>query len=511
MKFTLLDGHTVPRWFWPLVLGLNLLLHLPFFNQPPNSVHVWRQSNTMAVARNLYEEDMNLLRPRVDRRNESDGVTGMQFPSYEWLVAGSYKMLGFHEAIPRVVTWLIFAAGVVAFFGLVRLLTGSRWLAAVGAWGLSWSPELFYHSINALPDILALSAAMAGLYFFLRWYRERAGLHFWLSLLLTTLAGLTKLQYLVIGFPIAVLILRDLWQRRLTWRRDAAPLALFALVTVGCTLAWYAYALRLIEESGLADFGLELRPATDLGVAIKTLTHNIISDIPELLINYGNTGLLLIGLFAIWRGRYYRNAWFGPVLVWALALLAYHLIELRQMSVHQYYMLPYLPVLLLPVVIGAGWLARRPRWRPVLALLLLAQPVLAFVRIAPPRWMGGAREVPVELFAAASRAELVGAVPNSALCVVGPDISGCKFFYFLHKKGFGYNESAQLFQPFIGQQPYLANCIQRGARYLYTNDTTLVGSPQLRPYLGKIIKTVGDFQVVELRASGAQPDSSFVR
>ncbi|WP_167852096.1 ArnT family glycosyltransferase [Hymenobacter elongatus] len=503
MTLTFLDGHTVPRWFWPLLLGLNLLLHLPFFAQPPNSVHVWRQSNTMAVARNLYEEDMNPLRPRVDRRNDSDGVTGMQFPSYEWVVALGYKALGFHEAIPRVVTWLIFAAGVVAFYALVKLLTSSAWLAAVGAWGLSWSPELFYHSINALPDILALSAAIAGLYFFLRWYHSRLPVLFWLSLLLTTLAGMTKLQYLVIGFPIAVLIIRDLWQRRLTWRRDAVPLAVFALVAVGCTLSWYAYAVRLIEQSGLADFGLELRPATSVAVAIKTLTHNVVSDIPELLINYANFGLLLLGLVAIGRGRYYRSSWFGPVLVWALALLAYHLIELRQMAVHQYYMLPYLPVLLLPVVLGAGWLVRRPRWRWLLLLLLVAQPVLAFVRIAPPRWMGGAREVPPELFDAATRAALDNAVPDSALCVVGPDESGCKFFYFLHKKGFGYDESAQLFQPGAGGQPYLATCIQRGARYLYTNDTTLVADPRLRPYVGQVVKRVGDFQVLALRPAAS--------
>ena len=46
-------------------------------------LHVWRQCNTMAVARNFYEEGMDILRPRVDRRGSTDGVTGMQFPSYE--------------------------------------------------------------------------------------------------------------------------------------------------------------------------------------------------------------------------------------------------------------------------------------------------------------------------------------------------------------------------------------------------------------------------------------------
>ena len=47
---------------------------------------------------------MNILQPRVDRRNATNGVTGMQFPSYEWLVAGGYQLFGFHEALPRLLT-----------------------------------------------------------------------------------------------------------------------------------------------------------------------------------------------------------------------------------------------------------------------------------------------------------------------------------------------------------------------------------------------------------------------
>ncbi|RYU78419.1 ArnT family glycosyltransferase [Hymenobacter persicinus] len=501
MNDSILESPLVRRWFWPLLLGLNFLLHLPFFSQPPNSIHVWRQSNTMAVARNLYEEDMNLLRPRVDRRNNTDGVTGMQFPSYEWLVAVGYKALGFHETIPRVLNWLIFAGGLMAFYGLIRVLTGSRTLAAVGAWGLGWSPELFYHSINALPDILAFSASVAGLYFFLRWYAERRNGLFWLSLFFTTLAGLTKLQYLVIGFPIAVVVLRDLWLRRLSWRRDALPLLVFAVVAVGATLGWYAYALHLIKVSGLTDFGLEVRPTTDLGVALHTLQHNLTSDVPELLLNYANFLLLVLGLVLVVAGgkRYSRHPWFGPVLAWALALLAYHLMELRQMTVHQYYMIPYLPVLLLPAILGAGWLLRRPRWRPVLLLLLLAQPALAFMRIAPPRWMVGAREMPAELYDPVTRAQLTAAVPDSALCVVGPDVSGCTYFYFLHKKGFGYNETSHLFQLTPTGQTYLASCIQRGARYLYTNDTTLTRKPELQPYILGPVRKVGHFEVLALR------------
>ncbi|RZK45561.1 MAG: phospholipid carrier-dependent glycosyltransferase, partial [Hymenobacter sp.] len=210
---TALAQARAPRWFWPLLLGLHLLVSAPFFGLPPASVHVWRQCNTMAVARNFAEESMNILRPRVDRRNDTDGVTGMQFPSYEWLVAGSYRLLGFHEFLPRVINWLISLAGIVAFYHLVRQISGVAWLGAVGAWCLAWSPEVYYHGLNALPDILALTSYVAGLLWFARW--RQAPRPAWLaaSLLAITLAGLTKLQFLAAGFPMAVFVVRDVGQR----------------------------------------------------------------------------------------------------------------------------------------------------------------------------------------------------------------------------------------------------------------------------------------------------------
>lgn len=496
---TWLNRFLNPRWLWPLLITLNFLLHVPAFPLPPTSIHLWRQSNTMAVARNFYEEDMNILRPRVDRRNDSSGVTGMQFPSYEWTVALAYKLLGFHESIPRVLNWLLFLLGCWGFYRLVELLSGSAALAAAGAWMYSWSPELFYQAANALPDVLALSASVWGLYFFLRWYQRPQALHFVLALLATTLGGLTKLQYLVVGVPIAAIVLTDAVRGRLPWRR-LGWLVGFASISVGVTLAWYAYALRLIASSGLADYGLEVRSAASWHTALAILQDNVVSDVPELLLNFATFGLVLLGTWRLWQERRWRHPWFGALLAWALALLVYHLLELAQMDHHHYYMLPYVPVLLLVALVGVAWLRRQSRAAAsaVLLLLLVAQPVLAFIRIVPPRWLHPERGLPAEFGNAVYRQQLRAATPDSALCVVGPDESGCINFYFLHKKGFGFNQSDHLLRPAANGQHYLATCISRGARYLYTTDTAVVRHPQVRPYLGQQLRQVGSMGVWRL-------------
>ncbi|GGF01003.1 hypothetical protein GCM10011383_09750 [Hymenobacter cavernae] len=452
----------------------------------------------MAVARNFYEEGMNILEPRVDKRNDTDGITGMQFPSYEWLVAGSYHLFGFHEALPRLLNWLIYMAGVVAFYYLVRQVSGSEWFGGVGAWCLAWSPETYYHGINALPDILALTASIAGLFWFGRWREEKSLAYLGLSLVGVTLGGLTKLQFLAVGFPIAVLVMRDLLQRRYSWQQIVLLIS-YAVVAVGVSLAWYAYALKLIKTSGLENFGLEFRPAEDLATGLAILKRNLLSDWPELLLGYGALALLLVGLWRLVRHAPVQNPWFVPGLIWGLALMVYYLIELHQMRGHTYYMLPLLPPLLLLAVWGAAWLQRLPKARVWLLALLVVQPVWAFARVNYNRWMHLNPDVAPELFNPVSRAQLEAATPAGALCVVGPDNSSCIDLYFLHKKGFGFEWTAQLLDNTPNGQPYIADCIARGARYLYTNDTTAVKDARLQPYLEQRLTKVGDFSVWKLR------------
>ena len=60
------------------------------------------------MARNYSEEGMNILEPKIDRRNYTDGITGSHFPLYEWCVAALSKVFGFSDTLPRILNLLIF-------------------------------------------------------------------------------------------------------------------------------------------------------------------------------------------------------------------------------------------------------------------------------------------------------------------------------------------------------------------------------------------------------------------
>jgi hypothetical protein len=524
-----------------LVLVLtSLLAHLPFAGVAPGGTHLWRQANTLTVARNLAEEELNIFRPRVDRRYDTDGVTGMQFPSYEYVVAVLYRTIGFSEAIPRLVNLALLLLAAVALYDVGWRLSGSRWLAAIAAWGLAWSPEFFYMGFVALPDVLALAASVVGFAGFLRWQQTRSAGAWGLALLGFTLAGLTKLQFLAIGVPVAVMVGQEAWRGAYT-RRQLGALLVLGAVSVLVSLAWYAYALQLIKASGLMDFGLEVRPATSLPIAAEILWRNVRSQFPEDLIGYASTALLVAGLVAVWREPKVRaHRFFWPAVAWAGALLAYHLVELQQMRYHVYYMFPYLPLVMLTVGLGADWLrSRLPMW--AIGSLLLLMPLLTMIRILPSRWMhpkAEAQGVPTDRKA---REALATAVPLALPAIVGPDDSGCIMFYLLHRKGFGFEQPGQLAaQRPIGADstaalrwpwldaavrpiPYrrepsgtgfplsesrLHNFIRRGARVLYTTDSSVWQTPALQPLLGRLVRREGPLRVYLLRVPTSLSSSS---
>lgn len=473
---------------------LSSLLHSAFMDLPPQSIHVWRQCNTLAVARNLYEEDMNPLQPRVDQRFDTNGVTGMQFPAYEFLVALGYKLVGFHNFVHRCVSFCAFMLGAWGIYELFFLLFRNPWAAALGAWSFCWSPELFYFGISALPDVLALSASLWGLVLFLKWYE--GGNNAWLALSwpLCVLAGLTKIQFLAIGFPMAALVLVNgrKWNKA-QWM----VFILYGISCAGMVLAWYVYAVRLIHSTGLADFGLEFKPANGFLTGLKIFWHNLHSEIPELILNYATFVFFLVGIVSLVKDDgLRRSAWYYPLAAWGAAVCGYYFVELGQMGAHSYYLLPFLPLLLMVTVRGA-LVVKDSRWRPIFLTLLLLQPILAFFRIVPPRFWSKNKAVPLELYNEESRYKLEDAVPNNKLCVVGADNSRAIYFYFLHKKGFGFNQAADLVVSSNGV-PLIEQYIRRGGQYLYTDDPSTEKTKGLGPYLKSEVLEEGNFKVFKL-------------
>ena len=363
-----------------LSISIFIIVHLLYINLPPCSVHVWRQCNTLAVAQNFYDESFNILEPRVDRRFEGDGITGTAFPLYEWIVAMIYKITGVHYWVHRSFSLVLSIIAIIFSYCFLSNISTNKTLCAISSSLLLWCPELFYHSINAIPDIMALSTGFISLYLITK--PSKGKLSIFTSYFFLMISGLIKVQYLMIGVFHIIELINNFRNNR-KWDEVILYRFLPGIFSLVIVLGWYKYSVGLIEKSNLRDFGIEIRSADTINDAIHTLKKNIVSDFPELVLGFANFILVIIGLII---GLKKRNAnYYFSFLFLAGLYLTYHILELRQMQVHHYYMLPSYFFMLALIYQGVHFLYQK-KLTTLVVLFLFIQPTLACIRIIPARW-----------------------------------------------------------------------------------------------------------------------------
>src|SRR5690606_32912810 len=121
-------------------------------------------------------------------------------------------------------------------------------------------------------------------------------------------------------------------------------------------------------------------PETNFHKGVTILINNISSFLPETLLNYASFILLIIGSAYVFINKKYKTIWFIPFLIYAAFLIIYHLVELRQMEHHGYYMMPYYIILLTIAGYGGAVLFQKGQY-VLLVILIIAQPFLASIRI----------------------------------------------------------------------------------------------------------------------------------
>jgi hypothetical protein len=450
-----------------IILGIHLLSHLPYMQLPAVGNHVWRQCNTLAVARNYYEEDMNILKPRIDKRYNTPGITGPQFTAYDWTLACIYKVFGYSESAHRWFSWAISALAIIAMYFLVLTYTANRFYASFCAFFMAFVPEFYYHSINALPDILALAAMLWAWYFGRLWLKSFSWIHCFVTAVLFALAGMVKMQFLVAATAVGIELILLKPVKYKIWLQ-AATMAAIALFATGW---WYLFAAKLVKLYGLHEFVHAIRFAGSIQQFFKIIASTLFSDLPEIFLGYGFIVFFVFGL------HFLKTAWhrYAGLVAYAFACLAFYFLMQFQFIHHGYYVIIFLPALAFISAKGADFMLQS-RW-PALILILWLAPIWAWQRTTLPNQTQGHYKIPDSFLSASARNEFRKLSDTGLRWIVGPDVSGCVYFYYLHAKGFPWLERNQKYKDFEAYH-------KQGATGVITNDTAaLFQLPEMRAKL----------------------------
>lgn len=444
------------KWFGlGFIILFQFLMHFNHFSSDLVGIHVWRQTQTQARIDSFYAEDFNILNPRKLDRGDGSGIFRKEFPLVQWTIAGVYKLVGNQLIVTRICMFIISMVSMIGLFLLLLSLLRAQWAALIGAWAFSLAPAIFYHGINPMPDIAALCFINWGLFLFVKWAEGKQIKNLILSALLFGLATAIKLPFIVLYLIPAVYVLQQLNKHKINNIIHSLSHGVVYLLFLIPAAIWYINVIPTWGKAGVVSGLIHAHDSSSM--LLHYAIHNVISTLPELLLNWGSVLFFITGLILIFFKSGLRNKLFIPFLIGGIGVSVYYIFELNMIQdKHDYYAFPFVPFLFIAVGCGIRYFLSKSKTTKYIAIACaVAMPLLTYARKGHAWNQEG--NVLVEY-----KTELQNAIPNEALCIAGNDESTFIYFYHLNKKGWSFNNDEL-------PASRIAELKEKGAKYLYSD------------------------------------------
>ena len=315
------------KFFWALIIFvLTFLPRLYRITNPVADWHSWRQADTAAVARNFVKDGFNLLYPQSDSflaLNEQ-GLANPnryfinEFPFYNAVVAGVYKLWGINETYARLVSVVFASFGAAALYLICLKLFGSK-IALVAGLFYALNPYNIYYGRVIMPDPIFVSLSLMALYIFLfRPWGLLSSLVFALSLLVK--------PYAIFMLPVFIYY-GGIKNRRL-W--------LWGLVSFLPLLLWRIHYSQHPEASFASTWLLNGSNIRFSGAFFRWLIYERMN---RLIFATGGFVLFISGIITSYQDKKRLG-----IFIWLLSIIAYMTIFAMGNVTHDYYQLPLVPV-----------------------------------------------------------------------------------------------------------------------------------------------------------------------
>ncbi len=464
-------------------LCLNLLVHIMVVEKPPMGNHVWRQCNTLALARNFYTESFNILTPRIDRRDGTNGITGTYFPLYEWVLGGVYFFCGEQYWITRSYSLIISTVAIWAFYLLLIRLNINNRFALLGGLLLLFVPEFYYQSANALPDIMAMAFAFLGALMWIDFFKQESNKFVLWAFVFSLLAALIKVQFIIISASTFLMLNK----------KNGIKATLIWVLVLLITFSWYKYSINLTEINNLKEFGLWIKPIS-FENKVQIFLNNIWSDMPEMLLGWPLfISCLLVVVFQFMAKHPIPKI---PLFfyLWFIGFICFYILAIERMEHHNYYFLSIIPLSIAYLIFVLDKIDFKHKIKYSCILLLLSA-TWAIVRIVPTQWMSGKEKIPNEFLNTNILNEIKTWVTQKEQIVMLPDESGCVNFYFTNTKGYCFSNAKQLFEVYNDTMK-LEQIRNRNIRFMIINNTDNVTNyAPLKAALKQKLKQAGNFEL----------------
>lgn len=447
---------------------LFVLMHIRIFPLNLIGFHVWRQTQTQTVIDNFYEEDPNILHPRVNARGDGSGIYRTDFPLMQWIIAGIYHVTGPSILVTRMLMCVFTIIGMLLLYGFLQRRFQSEGIALAAAIMYLFTPMLYYYGMVPLVDVFALMLTMAGIWFWYRFYEKQGLTDFMGAVLMFIIAAMIKTPFILYLGGLGAFVCIRFYNKKFNLK-STLTYCIIALVISTPGLIWiYTVLQDMSDINNPVVGGVFSAEALTIGKYLNYLQFYVVSLLPGVLTGYISFIVFVIGLLFVAK-RVRRFSAFGTsMMIVCILLICYVLYEAPAMhTAHDYYFMPFLPVIFLIVAFGVRQLLQM-QWhyaKHMLVVVVMLAPLIAFTRMHA-RWNEKKPGFNQDIYV--HHPEIQKLIPEKALIVCGNDESKYIWPYYLDAKGWTFKNNTLT-------DSLLNNYQTRGARMLITDmsDSTL--------------------------------------
>lgn len=324
------------KYYIYIILTLALSARLYHINFPVSGWTSWRQSDTAAIAKNFYENGLQIFYPQIDWRGNTEGYVESEFQIYPFTVALVDSIFGFSDMWGRILSVIFSLFTIYGIFLLTKKIISEKtahWAAFIYA----IIPLNIFYGRAFMPESLLLMCSVYGIYFFYRWTEDETTKYLIFSYIFITLAVLVKIPTLYLGLPLVYLSYNKFSKSFIIkWQLWLYAILLF--IPVGL---WYYHSHNLFLQTGLTfkiwEIGTDKWGNLNLLLSLNFYNDIFFKTIAERHLTYAFFIPFMIGLFLKRENKTERLFdW------WIIAVLIFILIVARGNQLHEYYNLPFI-------------------------------------------------------------------------------------------------------------------------------------------------------------------------
>jgi 4-amino-4-deoxy-L-arabinose transferase-like glycosyltransferase len=338
------------NWNWLLLIAIlvfGFYLRSYHLDYPVVGYHNMKEAHTLGEAW-LMHENGNFLNNQLIYNTNFENPQGIHLdnlPVISWFLMVLWNLFGVHLWIARLLM-VFFSLGVISLSYLViKKLFDKEKLALLSAFLVAVCPLLVFFGRNVQYDIPALFFALFSVYFFLRWREKNKQTDIVFFSLFMVLTAITKLPFLIFLVPILAIFPYDRIKSDILTRKYSRIKHYLYSGVIFLIIPLFIFYSKYLDKIFLNPAGIKPFALENLGILFtsgfwKTIySYAVIDNFTGFGLLFAFFGLILvIPRFRKWNFRF--------LFAWALSYIIYAAFSPPQMTGHNYYQIPYAPLIM---------------------------------------------------------------------------------------------------------------------------------------------------------------------